>query len=248
MNGITVHVRFVNGNNVRNNVTLKVGSILAQAVSGNCVCSEDEVIAFTLEQNSSETFWRANHSIKIEKSQNIVTKIAGEDVNVATKAYVDSKTAGLDGLTGAMHFRGTSSTAVTDGGVEQPTIEGIALTLLEAGDVVLYGQQEYVWNGNRWELLGDEGSYALKSSTDEVGSASGWSAGTLPTLGTAIDADDITNWQPGSASNAEVLNGVLRLTNSVVPTLQYSAKSIPNVTDRGTLPTLTIDPTTVVVP
>lgn len=34
----------------------------------------------------------------------------------------------------------------------------------------------------------------VKFTTTSIGSASGWSAGTVPTLGTAISADDITSW------------------------------------------------------
>ena len=39
-----------------------------------------------------------------------------------------------------------------------------------------------------------EGDSTLTYTTTSVGSASGWSAGTVPTLGTAISADDITSW------------------------------------------------------
>lgn len=250
MNGITVHIKFTNGNNVLDNVTLRVGGTLAQPVSGNCICAANEVVSFTLEQSGTSTFWRAERGVKIETDSNIITKIDGQEVNAATKDYVDSKTAGLDGLTGAMHFRGTSTTVITDGGTENPTVSGNVLPAAsrEAGDVVIYGDQEYVWNGSRWELLGDEGSYALKTSTASVGSASGWQAGKLPTLGTEIPADDITGWDQGTASNATVTNGVLKLTNSTTPTLNYTAKSIPNVTDAGTLPSLTVSSTTVVVP
>ena len=34
----------------------------------------------------------------------------------------------------------------------------------QPGDVILYNQQEYVWTGGSWRLLGDEGSYAVKGS------------------------------------------------------------------------------------
>ena len=80
----------------------------------------------------------------------------------------------------------------------------------DSGDVLLVGDKEYVYSksttaaASQWILLGDEGSYALKSSTDTVGSASAWNAGTTPTLGDPIDADDITNWDEGSASDATV--------------------------------------------
>lgn len=50
-----------------------------------------------------------------------------------------------------------------------------------------------------------------------------WSAGTLPTLGTAISADDITSWSAGTLSS-----------------LVSSTYTVPNVTGVGTLPTATV--------
>jgi len=47
MNGITVHVRFTSGNTATSNVTLAVGSTSAKAVVGNCVCNENDIVAFT---------------------------------------------------------------------------------------------------------------------------------------------------------------------------------------------------------
>lgn len=81
------------------------------------------------------------------------------NMQAATKQYVDTATAGLSG---AMHFIGTSTTAITDGGTETPTIGGETVTPTN-GDVVLYSGKEFVWDGSAWELLGDEGSYALKT-------------------------------------------------------------------------------------
>lgn len=85
------------------------------------------------------------------------------------------------GITGAMLFKGTSSTEITDGGTQDPTIGGtaVATSNLQAGNVVLYGNQEFVWNGSAWELLGDEGSYALKGHTHNyAGSSSAGGAAT----------------------------------------------------------------------
>lgn len=72
----------------------------------------------------------------------------------------------ISGVTGAMHFLGTTSTAVSDGGTQAPTINDTAVSTanLKSGDVVLYGQQEFIWNGTKWELFGDEGSYVLKTT------------------------------------------------------------------------------------
>lgn len=134
---------------------------------------------------------------------------------LATVDYVQAKTAGLSGLTGAMHFKGATSTAVTDGGAENPTINGTIVSTKEPGDIVLYGDKEFVWtetdpntHAGYWELLGDEGSYVLATSqtTGSVGSASGWNA--------------------GSASSATVSGGILQLTNSTIPTLTVTSTTV----------------------
>ena len=304
MHGITVQVRFENGNSVTTGVTLKVGSTNPFPVTGNCVCAADDVIAFTLSQTGSGTVWYANHSILVQEGTTDGTiRVAGEEVAVhglgsaayedtsafataaqgqkadqampksggtftgpvildadptsamgaATKNYVDNIAQGLTDLTAPMHFIGETPAQDAEGHPILPDAQ-TSYENYVAGDVLLVGDKEYVYSkGNnaansQWILLGDEGSYALKSSTTSVGSASGWNAGALPELGEAIATDDITNWDAGSSSSAVVNQGVLRLTNSTVPTLSYTARSVPNITNLGTLPSLTVTPTTVVVP
>lgn len=258
LNGVTVQVKFTSGNTVTTNVTLKINTTDALPVTGNCVCEANQVIAFTFENVSDTRYWRSHHNISgaMPISGGTFTgavTLAGAPTTAngaATKAYVDSMIPSLEGLVGAMHFVGVSSTAITNDGTENPTINGTVVTSRINGDVVIYQEQEYVWNGSTWQLLGDEGSYVLKTSqsTDYVGAASGWNAGSAPTLGTAIDTDDITEWSSGSASSAVVEGGVLRITNSVVPTLNYTARTVPNITDVGSVPQLTVTPTEVVVP
>ncbi len=92
----------------------------------------------------------------------IDTTVTASSNNLITSGAVASA---ISGLTGAMHFLGVSTTAITDGGTQNPTIGGNSITTKTAGDVVIYGDQEYVWSTtNKWELLGDEGSYALKTA------------------------------------------------------------------------------------
>ena len=67
----------------------------------------------------------------------------------ATMADVNSAVAGLSG---AMHFKGVV-TAV-------PPVTGT----YAAGDVVLSGNKEYVYDGSKWHELGDETIYAVKGS------------------------------------------------------------------------------------
>ena len=82
------------------------------------------------------------------------------DTEVANKKYVDDSVADL---TGAMHFKGISTTEITDGGTESATIDGETLTPA-AGDVVIYGNKEFVWSGSRWNELGDTADFALKTT------------------------------------------------------------------------------------
>jgi len=50
MNGVTIHVRFNNGNSATSGITLAVNTTGAINVRGNCVCEENEIVAFTYKQ------------------------------------------------------------------------------------------------------------------------------------------------------------------------------------------------------
>ena len=64
-----------------------------------------------------------------------------------------------------MHFLGVSTDTIKDGDpISAITIDGKAVTPA-AGDVVLYGNKEFVCTSRAWEELGDEGSYVLKTQT-----------------------------------------------------------------------------------
>ena len=143
--------------------------------------------------------------------------------------YVQDQTGGLSGLTGAMHFRGIATTAVTDGGTEDPTIStydfGTNGANAVGGDVVLWDQKEYVWTGSAWELLGDEGSYALRTSTASVVGSVTFTANTTPSLTTAAV----------TASKVTITTGT-----TAAATLNTTAVSIPNVTQAGTPTTASV--------
>ena len=110
-------------------------------------------------------------------SENIET--AFEDLgSAAYKFYTTSVTSGSADLptsgavysaiaaavTSALHYRGMSSTALTDGGTETAIIGGVAL-VPQSGDVVIYNGFEFLWENSVWNKLGDDSSYALKTIT-----------------------------------------------------------------------------------
>ena len=81
------------------------------------------------------------------------TAYDAETNKVATMSDITSAT---EGLTGAMHFKGTATS--------DPTAADFNKKGYKSGDVVLFGNKEYVFDGTDFIELGDEGSYALKST------------------------------------------------------------------------------------
>ena len=85
------------------------------------------------------------------------------------KTYVDGI---LESISGAMHFIGTATNAISNNSTSDPGISGYTFANAQAGDVVLQGQEEFVWTGSKWQLLGDEGSYAVRGSIKNADIAS----------------------------------------------------------------------------
>ena len=272
--GVTVHIKFSNGNNVSvgSSFTLTVGSVGPYPISnpgGSINWSSGAVISFTLDGTTDDNYkWIVNDSDSGQQvtivntysststdaisgsgvadaiaglqlgdasKKGVVTSIveSGEGANKtstdlpttnAIVGYIDGK---LTGLTGAMHFKGAVAAI--------PPASGT----YAAGDVVLLTStnKEYVYDGSAWIELGDEGSYALKSSTGTmvtsvtltpntlpqltitaVAIPNVTSLGTTPTLTTtAVSIPNVTS--AGSAADFEVTSGVLVITKGTAPTL-----------------------------
>lgn len=123
--------------------------------------------------------------VSVTRAQPAVADINGLDTVLAAKqdtvvfntaydaasnkaATMTDVTNAVAGLSGAMHFVGTSTTDPAGGTV---TI-GEEVYTGKPGDVVLYNQKEYVFNGTNWIELGDETSYAVKGSIKDADIAS----------------------------------------------------------------------------
>jgi len=79
----------------------------------------------------------------------------------AIKDYVDSA---VEGIAGAMHFIGFTTDAMSSSFSGAPTITGKSYINPVSGDVVIYGNTEWIYNGSNWQELGTEGDYAVKGS------------------------------------------------------------------------------------
>ena len=81
--------------------------------------------------------------------------VTGGDVYAAIASY----------LSAAIHFAGITTTALTDGSTNPTvTIDNESYTA-NRGDEVIYGGKEFLWTGAKWQQLGDEESWALKTIT-----------------------------------------------------------------------------------
>lgn len=75
-------------------------------------------------------------------------------------------TADMLGLSGAMAFVGVTVTAISQGSTQNAIdLDDSTTYTAKKGDVVIYGNKEFVWVGSKWQELGDEQSFALKSVT-----------------------------------------------------------------------------------
>ena len=83
----------------------------------------------------------------------------GTENPIATRNYVTEAVADLNG---AMHFIGVSTT--DPNGESGPTVTDV--TSFKAGDVVLFGYDEYVYDGTKWVTLGNESIYAKDSEVN----------------------------------------------------------------------------------
>jgi len=78
------------------------------------------------------------------------------DVHALQDAICPFDIAGKGGGSGdGVHFRGSTTTALTDGATTNPiTIDGSSYTAV-MGDMVIYGNKEFLFDGTSWHEMGD---------------------------------------------------------------------------------------------
>ena len=253
--GTTIHIKFIHGNTATSGTKLLVGTLTnSQDVVGNFTCPENTIISFTLDENqnwvvndnvdtNTEYVFKSAYNATTNRvlgeadvgdaaEKDVVTSLTDTTTDTdlptanAVVQYVQTKTAGLSGLTGAMHFKGSVAT------VPDATANA-TFTSYDSGDVILGpNNKEYVYSkgddatSSRWVELGDEGSYVLQTSqtTDVIDEVTNWNRGTLPEL-TIKD---------------ETVSNVSITTPGVAASLTPKAVSVPNVTQAGTATTASV--------
>ena len=161
-------------------------------LSGN-VTSLNETVAEAVETINTFDSRISNNKSNIDNlndiKQNKLTFITEFDAifnKVATQKDIEK-------LTSATYFLGISTTEITDGGKEQPTIGGIVIEP-ENGDIALYKNYEFIWsdklNDGSWAIFNTAGEFILKNAeavTNEDVADDALSISKINGLKTALD-------------------------------------------------------------
>ena len=142
-------------------------------------------------------------------------------------------------LSGAMHYIGISSTAITDGGTQNPTIDGKQRTMSasDAGAVCIYGEKEYVWNGTKWQEFGSTGSLKALAFKDRA-NGSFTPAGSVA-VNTATTTNKTATVAPASSGAATYTPAGSVAAPTVSVKTAGSTTTVNSITAVGTLPSFT---------
>jgi hypothetical protein len=111
-------------------------------------------------------------SIENGKLSHSKVTIAGNDVSLGGSVTADTLRESL-GLSNAMHFVGTTTTAMSDGLTTKDVTVNSKTYTPNNGDVVLYSDAEFVWTGSAWERLGRDSSFKTTQTAVTDPSADG---------------------------------------------------------------------------
>lgn len=154
----------------------------------------------------------------------------------------------------AVVFMGVSTTELTDGGNENPTVSGTAVTTKTKGQLYFYGTNEFVYgDDNKWHALGSLetlGTLAYKSTVkyDKATSASYTStnssktinlSGTSSTVAITSTANTSGNYQPAGSitgQGASAFTGTEK-TATVTGNLGFTGAGVRLVTGNIPVPT-----------
>ena len=124
----------------------------------------------------------------------------------------------IQAITGgsAIVFKGVSSTALTDGGNENPTVSGTVDTAKSTGDLYFYQQEEFIYgDDNKWHSLGAPmatlGALAYKDAVgvkyDKTTSVTSTFTGTAGDVTITTAANNSGNYTPSGTITGGTFSG-----------------------------------------
>jgi hypothetical protein len=122
-----------------------------------------------------------------------------EEADAGLQGQIDKIKGNVENLSNVMTFVGTTTTEITDGATTKPiAITGNASYTPDAGDVVIYSGEEFVWTGSSWAQIGSANATtavleALEERIDDIDGENGAIATINTTLETLEEADSGIN-------------------------------------------------------
>lgn len=135
----------------------------------------------------------------------------------------------ISGLSGAMKYVGVTTTVLTDGSTATTIVINGDNHTAAAGDVAIYGDSEFVFNGSTWNEFGSTGSLKALAFKDSAS-------------GSYTPAGSVS--QPTFSGSSMTSTGKFTPSGSVsAPAISVnqagSTTTVNSITDVGTLPSLT---------
>ena len=182
--------------------------------------------------------------------------VKGADTLHIKDAEARQEIAGIkSSITGAMHYVGLTTSALTDGATTNPIIvDGNSYTA-KAGDVAIYGELEFVFNGTKWQEYGSTGSLkalAFKDSASGDFTPAGTNAASAVSFTGQANGDFVTGYNndavaPSKAADTFTQGALPEFTEGAFTPASlaagfYTAGSAPSFTEgefnAGSLPSL----------
>lgn len=139
----------------------------------------------------------ANDYNTLGKIEDKIGQLAEADAGL--QGQIDKIKGNVADLANVMAFVGTTTTQITDGADTTPiAIIGNASYTPDAGDVVIYGGEEFVWTGSSWAQIGSANATtavleALEERIDDIDGENGAIATINATLEALEEADSGIN-------------------------------------------------------
>lgn len=148
----------------------------------------------------------------------------------------------IEALGSPTHFAGETSTAIQDGSTTNPITVNSESYSAHAGDVVVYGAKEFIWDGSKWIELGDTSDLGNLARKNSVSLSKGSGDNVLGEATTFTAAQSTVSF--GSSAGSNFVTGVDDA--AVAPSFSegaFDAGSLPSFTEgafsAGTLPSFT---------
>ena len=176
------------------------------------------------------------HNVTTEISKIVLPDGASYDIKDAVAR------AAIGSISGALKYLGATTTSLSDGSTANPIIIGSKSVTAVAGDVVIYGNLEFVWSDtdSKWHEFGSTGSLkALAFKDNATGNYTPAGTVSAPTVTVSVNTASVKPFGSAGTLPSCTLPEMTATVSGETLTLGWTAGSF----SAGTLPSAGTDVT-----